>query len=212
MKAIKNLKDLLLTPEEDLMNDVKSFIDNYFPKSSDYHRLNQYIIKTNWKNIIINFDKGYEDLYSSFKLNKIQQGLWGNKILFKRMLFEEFKIFIKIKLIENKMSKMELLSFFNKHKAQHLIENQKLEKLNKLLEKFSGKKYKKENLDLYGKIYKKNDEFIELYGEGNYRKATKEILKPANYEKQYKAFSKFKNIQKILTSEEFQKYLETTPK
>lgn len=83
--------------------------------------------------------------------------------------------------------------------------------LKKKYSKSYGKKYHKDNIEHYRKIYKKNDEYIERDGEGNYRKAARNVIKfsDSTFENIYKSFNKFKNKNNILTLEEFNKFLST---
>ena len=86
-----------------------------------------------------------------------------------------------------------------------------LDALKKKFSKSYGKKYNDDNLKYYREIYTKNDEYIERDGEGNYRRAARNVIKTSDssFENIYKSFNNFKNKNNILTLDEFKKFLST---
>jgi len=83
----------------------------------------------------------------------------------------------------------------------------KFNEVEKGLSKFRGQPFDPENLRTYGKIFEKNDEYIERDGneEGNFRKAARNVTNKYGdeFDNLYKSFIKFKNEKHILTSKEF---------
>ncbi len=86
-----------------------------------------------------------------------------------------------------------------------------IDELKKKYSKPYSKKPHKTNEKFYREIYKKNDEYIRRDGEGNYRKAVWNVkmISESELENVYKSFNKFKNKNKILTLEEYEKFLST---
>ncbi len=90
----------------------------------------------------------------------------------------------------------------------------KLAKIDSLIKKNSkliGKKYNRENLDFYRKIYARNDAYVKIDGGNNYRRAAFNVIKisVSKSEKIYKSFNKFKNKNNIHTLKDFDNFLST---
>lgn len=218
----------LLVKDERLENELRRRLKEI--KRLDHKKLDGLLKNIEWKKIYKSFESEYENLYVQFDLSKIQEGLFANKIYFKRKILVEIidKIILTI-MIEDKIKSVKGLNenligmvkqYFKVFQLQHLIENMDKDKLKKMiesdklklkeLEKFRGKNHKKENLELYGKIFQKNDEYIERDDEGNYRKAARIVFKNwPKWESKYGSFNKFKNSYKIYTFDEFKKFLST---
>lgn len=223
MLSIEKLfEKILQSPDESIKADIEKYISIIFSSSKNDKKLLAIIKIIDWKILINKFDENYEYLYSSFNLSKVQSGIYRNKDLFKRRLLEEFrnKILLEIlitgKTFNSKNINHTVNYFFAQYKAQHFIESMKLEESIKLLKvkekianKFLGKKYNAENLKIYGLIFQKNDEYMSRDNEPNYHRAAKNVIKYGNFESKYKSFNKFKNIKKIHTYKEFEKYLST---
>ncbi|MBS4033128.1 MAG: hypothetical protein KGZ85_01570 [Ignavibacterium sp.] len=186
--------------------------------------------KVDWLKIYKAFESNFEKLYKVFNLTATESALFGNKVYFKKAILQEIidKLFLRLlddhrkksknKLNEEIIKKIEL--HYKIYYLQHYIEKLDKDNLKRFVEKskndlerlkkYTGKKYSKGNLELYKRIYEKNDEYVEKDGEGNYSKAVRVIMKSSNqWEAKYKAFNKFKNSKKIYTLEDFKKFLST---
>ena len=169
------------------------------PESEDTFGVFNYLIEHG----IIEFIK--QKLYSLFilHLNKLK----GNDTksrkakIIKNMLRRAESEVKTIREIIEVLLDVGSLKWIKDSDAQKSIRNE----LEKRLSKYIGQKFSEGNLKLYGKILKKNDEYIKNGEESNYSKAAKNVTKlyDVRFKNFYKAFDNFKERHNIRTYKDF---------
>jgi hypothetical protein len=192
-----------------------------------------------WRGYIEEFEKEYEELWKYFSLDKAWDGLFGSKIFLERRLKKEiaFRLLTEFIFLPNRAEEKlyskdiqgkisEIMTLYkgiasilktDKDSMELMLKKEATqnEHLIKTGKKFSGRGISRFNLKAYELILIKNEEYRNLYGKDNYRRATYNsahalgISKdhPEEIEKLYKSFKIFQNKSKVYSLEDYKKFL-----